>query len=180
VAIGALGAAVWLVRGAGGPESEPVTGVENGEAAAPERPTVELAFGEAFDAPPLAISVVSAGPANLPAEASPPEEGTKNVVVTASVTNTSDTALPINGTPYSVYNTVLETGGREFDGALVAGALRSVQDGTIPAGAELTLRYLFAVPEESRDATFTWPPSRGGDDQPTIVVPIADVSVRTP
>jgi len=148
--------------------------------ATPPRETTERAFGEVFDANPLAIRVVSAGPANLPAQAQDPDEGYSHVVVAAVAKNVGDSALPINGTPYSVYNTELETGGEDYPGALISGVVGVVRDGTIPAGDELTLRYLFEVPEGSQEATFAWPPAGDRRDQPTLVVPIADISVRTP
>lgn len=149
------------------------------ESEAPPGPSfesAERAIGETLDTKEFAIRVLSAGPAQLPPEMGEPPAGTARVAVRVSVRNKTDAPIALNATPFAAHQTALLVGEAEYPGALFVGAVKQAREGTVPANAELTLRFVFEVPERSREATFVWTPTSEERGYPKLVVPIPDVS----
>ncbi len=139
-------------------------------------PVQTAAVGETIRLAPLEMRVVSAGPAVLHPQAPRPEAGMHHVAVRMVLKNTTGKPLAINGTPYSVYNTLLEVAGTSYPGALVAGIVEHVRTGTIPPGVELNLRYVFEVPEDAEEGTFVWRPVVTSGKYPVIRVPVTGLA----
>ena len=120
--------------------------------------------------------MLSAGPANLPPQMSPVPEGMTRVAVRATFANETDQALPLNATPYSAYTTSLVVDSVSHPGGLFSGMVAETRDGTVPAGRELDLRFVFEVPEGTTAGTFVWPPAHPGQGFPQLEVPVSGLS----
>lgn len=152
-----------------------VTGAESGDAGA-SADIAERAVGETLEAGGFAIRVVSFGPSQLPPGVAAPAEGMVHVAVRAVAVNQGDAPVALNGIPYKLYQTSLRIDGKDYPGSFISGTLLNVRDGMVPPATELTVPFLFEVPEGSHEATFTWLPRSEDAGYPTLVVPIADIS----
>ena len=170
-----------LVQGcrAGGSPGRGADALDSSPAAppAPENARV-AAIGEAVSEPPVTLVVVSSGPARLDPQAPPPAVGSRFVEVRTRLTNSTKADLPINASPYSVYNTELLVDGVSHPGSLVVRSTGPVRTGVIPPGTTLDLRYVFEVPDNTADGTFLWPPSSSSTERPVISVEVAGLAAQ--
>jgi hypothetical protein len=132
--------------------------------------TTEVAIGEPGGADPYIITVTGAGRTVIEIAETPPE-GTSYYVVGVTFQNTGET-VPINGQPYSVDGTILESSSGVHEGIMQVDFGNPMSEGTIPGGSTFNMNFVFTVPDEASDFTFVWTPAT--PDYPRIVVPLEE------
>jgi len=140
--------------------------------------SVEGQVGEPVDTGSFLFEVLSAGPSELPQVSPRPEPGHYFLGVNVRVVNQGESGVPLNGLPYRAPTAALQADGIEYPGGLYISPAGALRDGTVPPGVPITFQFVFEIPDDSREATFTWAPVPAVTGYPKIVVALPPTALR--